>query len=155
VLAHGKHADRRIDAVSDRNARIIEEFRTDHGRVGGDFEGRTLLLVTHRGRRTGTLRTNPLAYRREGERIFVFASKGGAPHHPHWYLNLTANPDVTVEIGDERFEATAAPLQGAERDEVYARQAAEWPAFGEYERRTERTIPVVELVPKRTPAASG
>jgi deazaflavin-dependent oxidoreductase (nitroreductase family) len=66
---------------------------------------------------------------------------------PQWFRNLLANPDVTVEIGDDRFEATAVPLAGAERDEIYAKQAAVWPQFGEYERKTERTIPVVELVP--------
>jgi deazaflavin-dependent oxidoreductase (nitroreductase family) len=92
------------------------------------------------------VRTNPLAYLRDDDRLFVFATMGGAPVDPQWYRNLVAHPDVTVEIGDDRFEATAVPLSGAERDEIYAKQAAVWPQFGEYERKTERTIPVVELV---------
>jgi deazaflavin-dependent oxidoreductase (nitroreductase family) len=132
--------------VTDRNAGIIEEFRANEGRVGGFFEGRTLLLLTHRGARTGRERTNPLAYRREGDRIFVFATKGGSPTHPAWYHNLIANPDVTVEIGTERWDGTAVVLTGAERDEVYARQAADWPQFGQYQEKSPRTIPVVELV---------
>lgn len=141
--------------MSDRNATIIEEFRTHHGRVGGFFQGRNLLLLTHRGGKTGTVRTNPLAYRREGDRLFVFATKGGSPAHPHWYLNLLANPDVEVEIGDDRFEATAVPVEGEERDQVYGRHAADWPQFGEYEHRTARTIPVVELVPKEVARAEA
>ena len=116
--------------MSDRNARIIEEFRTNEGRVGGFFEGRTLLLLTHRGARTGTERTNPLAYRREGDRVFVFGSKGGSPADPDWARNLRANPDVEVEIGTDRYPATAVEVTGAERDAVYARQAADWPQFG-------------------------
>jgi deazaflavin-dependent oxidoreductase (nitroreductase family) len=133
--------------MSDHNRGIIEEFRSNHGVVGGWFEGRTLLLLTHTGAKSGIERTNPLAYLRDGDRLFVFATMGGAPVDPQWFRNLLANPDVTVEIGDDRFEATAVPLAGAERDEIYAKQAAVWPQFGEYERKTERTIPVVELVP--------
>lgn len=133
--------------MSDWNGAIIEEFRANGGRVGGPFEGRTLLLVTHRGARTGTERTNPLAYRRDDGRIFIFASKGGSPAHPHWYLNLRANPEVTVEMGGESFAAKAEEITGEERDEVYARQAADWPQFGTYQEQTARTIPVVELIP--------
>jgi deazaflavin-dependent oxidoreductase (nitroreductase family) len=132
--------------MSDHNRGIIEEFRTNHGVVGGWFEGRTLLLLTHTGAKSGTVRTNPLAYLRDDDRLFVFATMGGAPVDPQWYRNLVAHPEVTVEIGDDRFEATAVPLAGAERDEIYAKQAAVWPQFGEYERKTERTIPVVELI---------
>ena len=133
--------------MTDHNQGIIEEFRTHRGVVGGYFEGRTLLLLTHEGAVTGTVRTNPLAYRREDDRIFIFASKGGSPHHPDWYRNIVANPDVTVEIGDDRFAATAVVVTGAERDAIYARQSQEWPAFGGYQTKVDRTIPVVELVP--------
>jgi deazaflavin-dependent oxidoreductase (nitroreductase family) len=133
--------------MSDRNAPIIEEFRTHEGRVGGFFEGRTLLLLTHRGARTGTARTNPLAYRREGDRVFVFGSKGGSPADPDWARNLRANPDVVVEIGTDRYPATAVEITGAERDEIYARQAADWAQFGQYQQKVERRIPVFELVP--------
>ena len=133
--------------MTDRNAGIIEEFRTHEGKVGGFFEGRTLLLLTHRGARTGRVRTNPLAYRREGDRIFVFGSKGGSPSHPDWYRNLRANPEVTVEIGTRSFPAKAVEVTGPERDEIYARQVADWPQFGTYQAKVDRTIPVVELVP--------
>ena len=133
--------------MSDWNATIIEEFRTSEGRVGGPFEGKTLTLITYRGRRTGTVRTTPLAYRREDGRVFVFASKGGSRTDPHWMLNLRADPDVTVEIGTDRFPARAVEITGSERDAIYARQAADWPAFGEYQEGNPRTIPVVELVP--------
>ncbi|HYJ59924.1 MAG TPA: nitroreductase family deazaflavin-dependent oxidoreductase [Actinomycetota bacterium] len=133
--------------MSDRNQGIIDEFRANHGTVGGYFEGRTLLLLTHRGATSGTVRTNPLAYRREGDRIFIFGSKGGAPSHPDWFRNIVANPDVTVEIGDDRFPATAVQVTGAERDEIYDRQGQDWPAFAGYQRELERTIPVIELVP--------
>ena len=88
--------------MSDWNQRIIDEFRANDGRVGGPFEGRTLLLLHHRGAKTGTERINPLAYQRlSGDSVAVFASKSGAPTNPDWYHNLLANPDVTVEIGTE------------------------------------------------------
>lgn len=137
--------------MSDWNANIIEEFRTNHGRVGGMFEGANLLLLSHRGAKSGTERTSPLMYREEDGRIYVFASKGGHTADPHWFLNITANPDVTIEIGDGSFVAQAAEITGAERDEIYARQVLDRPQFGEYQQGTERTIPVVELV--RSPEA--
>ena len=137
--------------MSDWNANIIEEFRTNHGRVGGMFEGANLLLLKHRGAKSGTERTSPLMYREEDGRIYVFASKGGHTADPHWFLNITANPDVTIEIGDGSFVAQAAEITGAERDEIYARQVLDRPQFGEYQQGTERTIPVVELV--RSPEA--
>jgi len=132
--------------MSDWNTKTIEEFRANAGKVGGHFEGRTLLLLTHRGAKTGTERTNPLAYRREGDRIFVFGSKGGSPTHPDWYHNVLANPEVTVEIGTESFHAKAVEITGEERDQIYARHAADWPQFGGYQEGNARTIPVIELV---------
>jgi deazaflavin-dependent oxidoreductase (nitroreductase family) len=132
--------------MAGRNDGIIEEFRSNHGKVGGMFEGAPMLLLTHTGGKTGTRRTNPLMYQPFDGRIFVFATKGGSPAHPHWFLNIKAEPDVTVEIGDETFQATAMEVTGPERDEVYARQVAFRPQFGDYEERTSRTIPVVELV---------
>jgi deazaflavin-dependent oxidoreductase (nitroreductase family) len=144
----GNHrVDEEVRAVTDRNQGIIDEFRHNEGKVGGYFEGRPLLLLTHRGARTGTERTNPLAYLREGDRVFVFASKGGSPGHPDWYRNIVANPEVTVEIGTTSFPAKAIDITGPERDEIYARQVAVWPQFGEYQEKVDRTIPVVELVP--------
>src|SRR5450631_4045823 len=103
--------------MNDWNSKIIEEFRTNGGKVGGPFEGAPVLLLTTTGRRTGTPRTSPMMYLDDGAgRWLVFASKAGAPTNPDWFTNLRANPDVTVEIGDRRVGATAAVLQGEERD---------------------------------------
>jgi len=131
--------------MSDYNAQVIEEFRANAGRVGGNWEGRDLLLLTTTGRKSGTLHTTPMVYTRDGERLLVYASKAGAPAHPDWYLNLVADPRVVVEVGDERFDATAAPLEGEERDRAFAAQAERAPAFAEYQERTTRVIPVVAL----------
>src|SRR5689334_4160762 len=122
------------------NANVIDEFRANQGKVGGGFSHLPILLLTTRGAKSGRAHTTPLAYLKEGARVFVFASQGGAPKHPSWYHNLVANPDVSVEIGDDKYEAKAAPI-GAERDEVYARQVAAFPQFGDYEKRTTRRIP--------------
>jgi len=132
--------------VSDWNASIIKEFRTNEGRVGGRFEGAPLLLLTTTGRRSGEHRTNPMMYLADGDRLLVFASKGGAPTHPDWYRNLVANPQVTVEVGTETFPAHATVLEGEERDRLYAEQSRRYPGFGEYQRNTSRVIPVVALV---------
>ena len=130
---------------SDWNREIIEEFRRSGGIVGGMFEGKPVLLLTTTGAKTGQRRINPAMYLADGERILVFASKGGAPTNPDWYHNLVADPSVTVEVGEETFEATATVLTGEDRDQVYARQAELYPQFGEYQEMTTRTIPVVAL----------
>ncbi|MFW0149026.1 nitroreductase family deazaflavin-dependent oxidoreductase [Mycobacterium sp. smrl_JER01] len=135
-------------AFDEMNRPVIEEFRATGGKAGGIFEGKPLVLVHHIGARSGTERIAPLVPLLEGDRIYIFASKGGADTHPDWYHNLVAHPEITVELGTETFDATARPLQGAERDEVYARQVAIEPQFGEYQRNTTRVIPVVELVRK-------
>jgi len=124
----------------------IDEFRAGGGRIGGRFEGRPVLLLTTKGAKTGRPHTTPMMYLLEDGHLYVFASKGGAPAHPDWYWNLLANPTVTVELGTERFEATATSLADAERDRVYARQSELYPQFAEYQTKTDRTIPVVELV---------
>lgn len=134
--------------ANERNRGVIEEFRATKGKVGGSWEGRPLLLLTTTGARSGQRRTHPLMYQREGDRLFVFASRGGAPTHPAWYHNLLAHPDVTVEIGDQTYQATAKLLTGAERDQIYARWAERYPMFREYQQKTTRTIPVIELVPR-------
>lgn len=131
--------------MADHNTPIIEEFRANDGRVGGPFADIPLLLLHTTGAKSGASRINPLAYLRESGRIFVFASKGGAPTNPAWYHNLLAHPDVSVELGTERFDATAVPVTGQERDSIYAKQATAVPGFAAYEERTTRTIPVVEL----------
>lgn len=131
---------------NDFNRRIIDEFRANEGRVGPPFEGAPMVLLTTTGRRSGQAHTTPLVPLEEDGRLYVFASMGGAPKHPAWYFNLRANPRVRVEHGTETFEATARVLSGGERDHVYARQAALRPQFAEYQQKTERTIPVIELV---------
>jgi deazaflavin-dependent oxidoreductase (nitroreductase family) len=134
--------------MADRNRQIIDEFRANGGRVGGRFEGRTLLLLHHRGAKTGAERINPVAYQRISEdSVAVFASKGGASTNPDWYHNIVANPDVTVELGTETFPARARVAEGAERESIWERQKREWPGFSEYEENTHgiREIPVVVL----------
>jgi deazaflavin-dependent oxidoreductase (nitroreductase family) len=131
--------------MSDWNRQTIEEFRANKGKVGGFWEGKPLLLITTTGAKSSQHRTTPTMYMRDGDRMLIFASKGGAPTHPAWYHNLVAHPQVTVEVGTETYEATATVLQGAERDRFYDRQAQLYPQFGEYQTRTNRKIPVIAL----------
>jgi len=134
--------------VSSRNQQIIDEFHANAGRVGGHFEGRTLLLLHHRGAKTGTERVNPVAYQRvSDDKVAVFPTNGGAPANPDWYYNLVSNPDVSVEIGTETFAARAHVAEGDERTPIWERQKREWPAFADYEKRNDgvREIPVVVL----------
>jgi len=132
--------------MNDWNARIIEEFRSNEGRVGGDFEGAPMLLLHTTGAKTAKQRINPMMYLTEEGRVYVFASKAGADSHPDWFRNLIANPRVSVELGTEHFGATAKNVEGDERGRIYAIQAQRFPGFAEYEAKTSRTIPVVELV---------
>jgi deazaflavin-dependent oxidoreductase (nitroreductase family) len=134
--------------VSGWNTNIMDEFRANEGRVGGMFEGAPILLLHTTGRRTGMERVNPLMYLPDGDHWVVFATKGGHVAHPHWLHNVEAHPDVTIEVGTGTIPATATILHdGPERDELYARQVALRPQFGEYERKTagHRTIPVIVL----------
>jgi deazaflavin-dependent oxidoreductase (nitroreductase family) len=134
--------------VSDWNNQTIEEFRANEGKVGGAFDGAQLLLLHTTGARTGHERVNPLMYLDLDGHRYVFASKGGADTAPDWYHNLVANPAATVEVGTEKYEATAKPLAGPERDRIYAEQARRTPQFGEYQEKNKRVIPVVELTAK-------
>lgn len=133
--------------INDWNKRVIEEFRANAGKVGGQFEGAPMVLITTTGAKSGQQRTTPLVCLPDGERIAIFASKAGAPTNPDWYHNLTANPELTVEFGDDTYAATASEVHGVERDELYARQVAVMPGFGEYAAKTAgvRVIPVVVL----------
>ena len=135
--------------MSDWNAGTIAEFRAREGKVGGPFEGAPLVLLHHRGRKSGQEHVTPVMYlphETDPDVIYVFASKGGAPTSPDWYHNLVANPQVEVEFGDDRFTATAVPItSGPERDRLYAAQVAVQPGFADYEKATTRVIPVVEL----------
>lgn len=134
--------------TDDFNRRNIEEFRANHGRLGGQFEGAPVLLLHSTGARSGHERVNPMMYMPDGDRYLVFASANGADHHPAWYWNLIANPDVTIEVGDQRVHVHAVELHGDERDEKYGLQAQRYPGFADYQRKTTRTIPVLALVPR-------
>lgn len=130
---------------NDWNRAIIEEFRANGGKVGGQFAGAPLLLLTTTGAKSGRQLTTPLMYTDDGDRLLVYASKAGAPTNPAWYHNLVANPRVTVEVGNEQYEATATVITGEERDRLFNRQAQQNPGFAEYQAKTSRTIPVVAL----------
>ena len=133
--------------MPDWNTKIIEEFRANEGKVGGPFEGRPVLLLHHKGAKTGTERVNPVAYQAVGDDFAVFASKGGSPTNPDWYHNVVAHPDVSVEVGTESFSVHAHVAVGEERERIWAKQKTEWPGFAEYEEKTKgiREIPVVVL----------
>lgn len=132
--------------INDWNRQIIEEFRANDGVVGGMFAGAPVVLLHTTGRKSGKERVNPLVALPEGDRLFVFASYGGADNDPDWFHNLVAKPAVEVEYGAERFSATATVLDRTERDVIYAKQAELRPNFAEYQEKTTRVIPVVELV---------
>lgn len=127
------------------NLNIIKEFRENGGETFGPFKGRPLLLLTTKGAKSGNEGTTPLVYSRDGDRYVIIASMGGAPRHPAWYHNIVANPNVTLEVGTEKFQATAAVAEEPERTRLYNAQAEMMPAFTEYQQKTTRVIPVVVL----------
>jgi deazaflavin-dependent oxidoreductase (nitroreductase family) len=131
--------------VDDWNRRIIEEFRANGGKVGGPFDGAPLLLLHHRGAKTGTERVNPVMYQAVGDDFAVFASKAGAPTNPDWYYNLVANARATVDVGSSTVEVTARVAEGEERKRIFEKQKTDYPGFADYERKTTRQIPVVIL----------
>jgi deazaflavin-dependent oxidoreductase (nitroreductase family) len=135
---------------NDWNQGVIAEFRANEGRVGGPFEGATMVLLHHVGRKSGKEYVTPLVYLPgdgDDDSIYIFASKGGAPVNPDWYGNLIAAGEATIEVGTSTYPATVTELSGDERDRVYAEQVRRMPGFGEYAQKTEgiRTIPVLAL----------
>jgi deazaflavin-dependent oxidoreductase (nitroreductase family) len=136
-----------MSELNDRNKTIIDEFHANGGKVGGRFEGKTLLLLHHKGAKSGEERINPVAYVPDGGRYIVIASKGGAPTHPDWYYNLVAHPLVTVEVGTETFQVRAAVAEEPERTRLYDLMAGMMPGFNDYRRNTTRVIPVFILTP--------
>ncbi len=149
---------------NEMNRKVITEFRENGGTApnliaafresGATVDSSTpddsaqdmpLVLVHHFGAKSGVERIAPLVPYVDDDRIFIFASKGGSPENPAWYHNLVANPNTTIEYGTQTFPVVARVLTGAERDEIYARQVALQPQFGEYQRNTDRIIPVIEL----------
>ena len=131
--------------MSDWNRQTIEEFRANKGKVGGFWEGRPLLLLTTIGAKSGQLRTTPTMYLRDGDRLLIFASKGGAPTNPAWYHNLLAHPQVTVEVGTETFDAIAVVAEDEERDRLWTKGVALYPSLAEHQAKTTRQIPVIAL----------
>jgi deazaflavin-dependent oxidoreductase (nitroreductase family) len=128
------------------NRTVIDEFRLNGGKVDGVFEEGTMALLHHVGVKSGVERVNPLGYFTDGDRIFVVASFGGSDVNPAWYYNLLAHPRTTVEIGSQTIAVTAREVTGAERDERFAKIAEAIPMFADYQRKTTRVIPVIELV---------
>jgi deazaflavin-dependent oxidoreductase (nitroreductase family) len=132
--------------MSDFNDQIIEEFRANEGRVGGMFEGARMILVHHIGAKSGVERVAPLVhFPEDDDHTVIVASAGGAPNHPAWFHNLEANPKIDVEVGTERYTVLAEVLPRPERDEIWKRVVAENPGFADYERKTDRVIPLVRL----------
>ena len=127
------------------NEAVAQEFRSNDGAVTGEFAGRNLLLLTTTGARSGKEHMTPLGYSLDGGRIVVSAAAGGAPRHPAWYHNLVANPTVVVEVGPERYEARATPSDGADYERLVEERSRSNPAFGRYQARTTRRIPLVWL----------
>jgi deazaflavin-dependent oxidoreductase (nitroreductase family) len=127
------------------NQAIIDEFRANSGKVGGQFADRTLLLLHTIGAKSGQERVNPVAYVRDGDRFIIIASKGGAPTNPDWYYNILAHPLVTVELGTEKFQARAEVATEPERTHLYDKMVEVNPGFDEYRRKTTRVIPVITL----------
>jgi deazaflavin-dependent oxidoreductase (nitroreductase family) len=132
-------------AVEALNQSVIEEFRANQGRVSGPLKGWPVLLLTMTGARTGRTLVRPLCYSRDGERIVIIASYGGAPRNPPWYYNLVANPIVTIEIGTEKFRARAVQVYGSERTRLFDAAAELLPLFADYQNKTKRDIPVLTL----------
>lgn len=129
----------------DFNQQVIDEFRANAGKVGGWFEGSRLLLLTTTGARSGKPHTAPVGYLPDGDQVLVIASAGGAPHHPAWYHNLVAHPEVTVEDGTFTYQATSRVLHGTERDQLFARAVEADRGWAEYQAKTDRVIPVIAL----------
>jgi deazaflavin-dependent oxidoreductase (nitroreductase family) len=132
--------------MPDWNANIIAEFRANEGRVGGPFEGHPLVLLHHRGAKSGTERVNPLAVQPiDAQTWAIFASKGGAPTNPDWYYNLIANPDAEIELGTETIPVRAHVASDEERKPIWYKQKRLMPGFAQYEEHTSRQIPVIVL----------
>ncbi len=136
-----------MSEANERNKKIIDEFRANGGKVGGNFAGRTLLLLHTKGAKSGQERINPTAYVRDGDRLAVIASKGGAPTNPDWYYNVVANPLVSVEVGTEIFQVHAVVAEEPERTRLYNQMVEMMPGFDDYRRKTTRVIPVIVLTP--------
>jgi deazaflavin-dependent oxidoreductase (nitroreductase family) len=136
--------------MSDWNTQVIEQFRANRGQVGGQFEGAPIVLLHHRGRKSGADHVAPVMYladETDPDTVYVFASKAGAPTDPDWYRNLVAAGGGRVELGDDEYDVAVTELAGADRDRIFNEQVKRFPGFGEYAQKTAgiRTIPVLAL----------
>jgi len=132
-------------AMNEFNQKVIEEFRANAGKVGGQFAGAPMVLLTTKGAKSGKTYVHPLVYTRDDNKYVIIASFAGGPKNPSWFHNLVANPTVTLEIGSEKFQAKASIASGAERERLFNAQAAQMPVFNDYRKKTARQIPVVVL----------
>jgi deazaflavin-dependent oxidoreductase (nitroreductase family) len=123
----------------------VNRYRATNGEEGHDWQGTQTLILTTHGRKSGQERSTPLIYGRSGDNYLVVASKGGADEPPAWYLNLEANPEVEVQVKADRFKVRARNATPDEKPEMWSTMASEWPAYDDYQRKTEREIPVVVL----------
>lgn len=134
-----------MSTMNDWNKAIIEEFRANEGKVGGQFANMRLLLLHTTGAKSRLPRINPLAYIEDDERLVVMASKGGAPTNPDWYYNIVTNPEVSVEVGTEQFQARATVATEPERTRLFEKMSTRYPGFADYQRQITRIIPAVVL----------
>jgi deazaflavin-dependent oxidoreductase (nitroreductase family) len=137
--------DPAVTDFNDFNRKVIDEFRSNEGKVSGPFKGAPMILVNHTGAKSGKPYTSPLVYTRDGDNYVIIASKGGAPEDPQWFRNLVAHPEVTVEVGTETIPVRARVAEGDERTRLFRAQAERMPNFAEYAEKTTREIPVVVL----------
>jgi deazaflavin-dependent oxidoreductase (nitroreductase family) len=136
-----------MSIVNERNLHIIDEFRANNGKVGGYFEGKTLLLLHTIGAKSGQEYINPTAYVIDGDRFVVIASKGGAPTNPGWYYNILVNPMVTIEVGTKTVQVDASVAKEPDRTRLYNKMIEMLPSFDDYRHKTTREIPVIVLTP--------
>jgi len=148
ITADDMNADRLVanpSAIDKLNQAVIKEFHANQGTVGGAMEGMPIVLITMTGAKTGRTLTRPLCYSRDGDRIVIIKSYGGAPKNPPWYHNLIKNPVVTVEVGTEKYQARAVQVSGTERERLFEAQAKIMPFFNDYQAKTQREIPLFTL----------
>jgi deazaflavin-dependent oxidoreductase (nitroreductase family) len=136
----------RVTDMNDFNQQVIAEFRATGGTVGGRFEGLPMTLITHKGAKSGVVRTTPLVCSFDGDDVVLIASMGGAPNNPAWYHNITTNPTVTVEVGANSYEASVVETSGDDRQRLWDAHAVIMPFFNDYAAKTTRIIPVLRLV---------
>jgi deazaflavin-dependent oxidoreductase (nitroreductase family) len=136
------------ETAAEYNAKIIEEFRANQGRVGGTWEGTPLLLLHHTGAKTGVSRVNPVAYLPDDQRYLLWAANGGAPKNPDWYHNLKAHPNTRIEVGSETIDVAAEEATGEERERLFAKATKRHPQLDEIARKAARVIPMILLTPR-------